>query len=326
MLRRIVSILLVTVLALAVGIGVSQAAGGLSITSFGFIEGDCTYVSISITIVDFTYTDAAIDVQIFKNGSLVDSAQLSAYPSGSVSQGFVVDAVSGDSITATASIASAFATNAGPIVCGGSPGGATGGGAGSGATDGRLGYVPDEYYSLYCSGDQLHIWRGVPSGLELGNVSLITLLGMTAGDVRDIGGGMTVQRNSDDMFTVYGSNGNNAPNPGMKSFSMSECIARNGGQPAVSPQAPQVVDCSLPINASTRGCYPTLEAFCAAVSNSHPDCNPSSPPPPQSSVQVLYNCFYTLASTVCAGVTVPFGMVLASRRMRLKRMSKRDLK
>ncbi len=321
MLRRIVSILLVITLAAGIGI---FAAGGLSITSFGFVEGGCTYVSISITIVDFTYTDAAVDVQIYKNGSLVDSAQLSAYPSGSVSQGFVVDAVSGDSITATASIAESFSTNAGPIVCGGGSSGSTGGGgAGGGATDGRLNYAADEYYTLYCSGDQLHIWRGVPSGLELGSVSLITLMGMAAGEVRDAGGGMTVQRNSDDLFTVYGSNGNTAPNPGMKSFSMSECISRNGGQPAVSPQAPEVADCSLPINLNVRGCYASLEAWCAAINNSHPDCDSSSTPP-ASSIQILYNCFYSLASTVCAGATVPFGIVLVSRR--LKRMRPSDLK
>ncbi len=276
MLRRFVSILFV----LALGIGVSQAAGGLSITSFGFIEGDCTYVAISITVIDFTYSDAAIDVQIYKNGSLIDSAQLSAYPSGSVSQGFVVDAVSGDSITATASIASAFATNAGPIVCGGSGGGsAGGGGAGAGATDGRLNYAADEYYTLYCAFDQLEIWRGVPSGLMLHSVPLADLLALPVGGGYDAGGGTTVMHETSDIFTVYGSTGNLAPQSGFKSFSMAACIAANGGEPqaappAVSPVQPAEVPdfCSTEEGQQSERCYPSEIAWCRATNFAAESC------------------------------------------------------
>ncbi|MBK8028974.1 MAG: hypothetical protein IPK17_05585 [Chloroflexi bacterium] len=261
----------------------SFAAGGVTITSLNWVDGGgCEYVAIAGTVIDFSYSDPAVSVQIFKNGSPVASTELSAYPTGNFSQGFVVNAVSGDTITATASI-SGFNANAGPIVCGGG-GGSTGGGSSSGGGgnttpgDGRLNFAPDEYYTLYCAFDQLEIWRGVPTGLLLHTVPLASLLALSPGQAYAAGGGTTILRDAEDVFTVYGSNGNLAPQAGTKSFLMSECITRNGGEPTAAVEAappavvPQVAFCEDPATFNDRSCFESEEAWCIANNYLPSDC------------------------------------------------------
>ncbi|MBI5957205.1 MAG: hypothetical protein HY866_00625 [Chloroflexi bacterium] len=98
-----------------------------------------------------------------------------------------------------------------------------------GYTDERLNPSMDEYYSIWCKYDQVEIWRSVPTSAMF-PVPLIQLVNLADGGTLDAGNGMTINR-SGDIITVFGSNGNLAPASGSKSFSLSECITRNGGEP-----------------------------------------------------------------------------------------------
>ncbi|MBL8130574.1 MAG: hypothetical protein JNL42_01845 [Anaerolineae bacterium] len=150
-----------------------------------------------------------------------------------------------------------------------------------GPTDGRLNYVPDEYYTVYCSFDFLEIWRGVPTSLLLDAVPISLMLSMPIGDTLLSAGGITVERSSEDIYTVYGSNGNLAPSPGAKEFSMSECISRNGGAPpedsappAGQPPAQSPVEafCATEAGRQSESCYSSTGAWCAATNYLSTDC------------------------------------------------------
>ncbi len=286
MLRRTINVLLVVSLFLVLSAYVSVfAAARIDINSFAFVEGGgCQYVALSLQVVDLSPEDPALNVQILKNGSPVDGTTVSVYPSGAFTQGFVVDAVNGDSITAVATLSGLNAT-AGPLVCGGGGGtGETGGGSsggGGGNTtpgDGRLNFSPDEYYTLYCAFDQLEIWRGVPTGLLLQSVPLASLLALSAGQAYAAGGGTTILRDSEDVFTVYGSDGNLASQAGSKAFLMSECLARNGGTPETVQQVappvaePQLTFCADPATFNDRSCFESEEAWCIANNYLPNDC------------------------------------------------------
>jgi len=113
---------------------------------------------------------------------------------------------------------------------------------------GALNPEPDEYYTLYCGNDQLEVWRSTPSALLLATVPMVSLLDLVVGSDLVLTEGMTVARvpSETDTLTVSGSNGNAAPAAGVKSFSLSECIARNGGVPELpdeqDPPPPTVAD------------------------------------------------------------------------------------
>lgn len=244
------------------------AASGISIANFNFVEGGgCEYVAISVQVSGITAEDPPLNVQIFKNDSQIAAVNSNVYPSGTFSQGFVVDAVPGDQITATASLAG-FSANA-ALACGesGGSGESSGGSAGGGATDGRLNYDAAEYYTLYCAFDYLEIWRGVPSGMLLHSVPLLNLLALEIADTYSYEG-IAIVRSSDAWFTVYGSDGNTAPQAGSKLFSMTDCIARNGSLPAQPPPAvnpdPEGVDCEAALIDQTYipECYESFGAFC----------------------------------------------------------------
>lgn len=100
--------------------------------------------------------------------------------------------------------------------------------------DGRLNPDAGEYYTLFCAGDRLQIWRGTPEGQQITSVAIADLLPMNISGQLSIGQNMVIVRQSDDIFEVYGSSGNRAPEPGSKTFSMAQCIARNGGEPAAA--------------------------------------------------------------------------------------------
>jgi hypothetical protein len=101
----------------------------------------------------------------------------------------------------------------------------------SGYADGRLNPDPAEYYSLWCAFDRVEIWRSVPAAELLKLQSLRDILNLSEGQAMDLGDFMSLVRNTSNTITVYGSSGNRAPEPGQKSFSLSECVARNGGLP-----------------------------------------------------------------------------------------------
>lgn len=109
----------------------------------------------------------------------------------------------------------------------GQPLGDSGGGSWPGYTDGRLNPDPAEYYSIWCRSGQIEIWRAVPAASIVKSVSVFDALALPIGGTADLGDNMALVRNSDTVATIYGSNGNNAPEPGSKSFSLDQCA---GGQ------------------------------------------------------------------------------------------------
>lgn len=104
----------------------------------------------------------------------------------------------------------------------------------AGSDDGRLDPHADDYYVVYCAFDRIEIWRGTPVGQLLSTVPILDVLYLDAPCTGD-GGGLRVGDirvcRLADVVTVSGTNGNRAPAPGSKSFALSECIARNGGEP-----------------------------------------------------------------------------------------------
>jgi hypothetical protein len=104
-----------------------------------------------------------------------------------------------------------------------------------GYQDGRLSPDPSEDYAVWCSSDRVEVWRTVPLAVLLKAVIIRQVIDLAVGDELDLGSSMVVERTSEDVVTISGSNGNSAPQPGSKTFSLSECIARNGGDPEPSP-------------------------------------------------------------------------------------------
>lgn len=94
--------------------------------------------------------------------------------------------------------------------------------------DSRLNPDRAEYYTVYCAFDQIEVWRSSPSGLLIETIPILTVLNLDG--CMTSANGLSVCRNGD-IITISGTNGNLAPAEGSKSFSLSECIARNGGVP-----------------------------------------------------------------------------------------------
>lgn len=113
----------------------------------------------------------------------------------------------------------------------GGDGGSRGGEPWPGYSDGRLNPDPGEYYSVWCDSNLLKIYRVVPATELIKTVEISEVVALAVGASLDLGDFMTLVRNTEDTITIYGSNGNGAPEPGQKAFSLSECIARNGGLP-----------------------------------------------------------------------------------------------
>lgn len=135
------------------------------------------------------------------------------------------------------------------------------GGPWPGLSDGRLNPDPAEYYSIWCGSDHLEVWRGVPSPVLLDVIPIVDVIELAEGGVFETGAVLTVTRNSADTITIYGSNGNGAPTPGSKAFSLSECIARNGGLPETGERVPTGPAGTEPVDPEpdyTEACF-TLE-------------------------------------------------------------------
>jgi hypothetical protein len=112
------------------------------------------------------------------------------------------------------------------------------GGAWGGYSDGRLNPDMAEQYTVYCSNDLVEIWGGTPSPQLISTIPIIDLFSLSDGGSLNAPPDLTITRSTSDTITIHGSSGYNAPTPGSKSFSLSECIARNGGTPELPPQPP----------------------------------------------------------------------------------------
>jgi hypothetical protein len=108
------------------------------------------------------------------------------------------------------------------------------GGSWSGYSDGRLNPDMAEDYSIWCANDVVEVWGGKPTPQLINSIPIVSILQLGDNGSFDAGAGMAVLRTGDSIV-IAGSNGNNTPNPGSKTFSLSECIARNGGAPAIPP-------------------------------------------------------------------------------------------
>lgn len=100
----------------------------------------------------------------------------------------------------------------------------------SGFADGRLNPAMDEYYAVWCMEDALHVWGGKPNPALIDSVPLSRIVALGGGGSFSTTTGLLITV-AGDTATILGSNGNDAPNPGSKSFSLSTCFERNGGAP-----------------------------------------------------------------------------------------------
>jgi hypothetical protein len=111
-----------------------------------------------------------------------------------------------------------------------------------GFTDGRLNPDMGEYYSVWCAYDRVEVWRAVPQPEAVNYILVVEIIELQIGGALDVGHFMSVVRNTEDTVTIYGSNGNGAPEPGEKAFSLQECISRNGGAPQAEDTASEVLN------------------------------------------------------------------------------------
>lgn len=108
--------------------------------------------------------------------------------------------------------------------------------------DGRLNPASDEYYSVWCQNDLINVYRAVPQVQLIQQIPFSRVLALDVFNrTFDAGGGLILSRNNDYVY-IEGNNGNGAPAHDGKSFSLSDCIAHNGGAPSGSlpTRAPRV--------------------------------------------------------------------------------------
>lgn len=111
-------------------------------------------------------------------------------------------------------------------------------------SDDRLNPSGAEYYTIYCRDDLVFAYRA--DGQYMLRTPIAYLLGLDAGGDTWETNGVTVAR-AGDTITVSGYNGNNAPEYGEKSFSLAQCVSRNGYTPAAeTPPVPRAAS-SAPI-------------------------------------------------------------------------------
>lgn len=109
-----------------------------------------------------------------------------------------------------------------------------------GYSDGRLNPDPAEYYTIYCheGTDTVYVVRTNPQTETIKEIPLCDLVSLSVGGALDLGDFMTAVRGGEDQVTVYGTNGNLAPEPGSKSFSVAACLSSNGGAPHCTTAPP----------------------------------------------------------------------------------------
>lgn len=102
-----------------------------------------------------------------------------------------------------------------------------------GLTDGRLNPAIDEPFSLWCANNLLNIYRSVNGQGQL--LATYPLTGLRSRAVESVttittgSGPLTLTRLNDELYTISGSIGTNAPAFGVKQFSLAACILANGG-------------------------------------------------------------------------------------------------
>ncbi|MBN1963415.1 MAG: LysM peptidoglycan-binding domain-containing protein, partial [Anaerolineae bacterium] len=114
--------------------------------------------------------------------------------------------------------------------------------------DDRLSPHPAEYYTVYCASDTVSVH--LANGTLVGRFGIVSMLELASGGSFGAGYGLTIAR-SGDTITISGTNGNNAPNYGTKSFSLTDCVSRNGGLLAYYTPRPQpavVADTAVIVN------------------------------------------------------------------------------
>lgn len=115
--------------------------------------------------------------------------------------------------------------------------------------DDRLSPHPAEYYTVYCNNDLVSVH--LADGTLVGQFGIVSLLELGSGGSFAAGYGLTVNR-SGDTITISGHNGNSAPLYGAKSFSLENCVSRNGGLLAYYTPRPQpavVAETAVVVNA-----------------------------------------------------------------------------
>jgi hypothetical protein len=105
-----------------------------------------------------------------------------------------------------------------------------------GFTDRSLSPEFDEYYSVWCQDDVIQVLRGVPETAWIDDISLAKVMALGDGGTFETNNGVHVSRVGDGI-TLAGTNGNLSPQYGSKSFSLAQCIERNGGEPEPTPRA-----------------------------------------------------------------------------------------
>ena len=130
-----------------------------------------------------------------------------------------------------------------PERCEDEPGDDDGGDSGppwDGYTDGRISPDPAEYYTIYCheGTDTIYVVRVVPVTETIKEIPLIDAISLGIGQEQALGDGMLMERSSEEIITIYGSNGNLAPDAGSKWFNLNDCIDSNGGVPTQTDTSP----------------------------------------------------------------------------------------
>lgn len=136
-----------------------------------------------------------------------------------------------------------------------------------GYSDDRLNPQLDEYYSVWCQEDTVRVLRGVPSTALVMDIPLIDIVNMPDGSQKQYSDhGLTVSKTGD-AITLTGSNGNTAPQPGSKTFSLSECIDRNGGVPAQPTLTPPTQPTATAITCPVGQIYSADSESCVLFYN-----------------------------------------------------------
>jgi hypothetical protein len=105
-----------------------------------------------------------------------------------------------------------------------------------GFTDRRLNPEFGEYYSVWCQDDVIRVLRGVPETAWIDDISLAEVMALGDGGAFVTDNDVSVTRFGDGV-TLSGTNGNLSPAYGTKSFSLAQCVERNGGEPQPAPRA-----------------------------------------------------------------------------------------
>lgn len=96
------------------------------------------------------------------------------------------------------------------------------------ANDGRLNADPAEYYTIYCAFGEIRVYRSTPDTQLLQQIPFSTAENLPVGGSVDLGSFMSMVRSAENTITIYGSNGNLAPEAGSKSFGLRECTGDPG--------------------------------------------------------------------------------------------------